>query len=137
MGLFFELEIPYIAIGIFFLIITAYVTTHSTLPKSSFKYGMIGVISIFGGMIMAHYFTTVARMDGVKKLFNDGETIICENKMHRTISQSVLVSKALQWRLEGDKFVSDNHVRAFHTARCVDYASIDHEKKDSKNGSNK
>ena len=132
MELFFELEIPYIAICIFFLIITAYVTTHSTLPKSSFKYGMIGVISIFGGMIMAHYFTTVSRMDGVKKLFNDGEAIICENKMRRTISQSVVLSKALGWRLEGDKFVSDDHVRGFHTARCVDYASIDPEKKPAK-----
>ncbi len=129
MELFFELEIAYIVIGIFFLIITAYVTTNSTLPKSSFKYGMLGVTSIFGGMIMAHYYTTVSRMDGVKKLFNDGETIICENKMRRTISQSVLISKELEWRLEGDKFVSDNHVRDFHTARCVDYASIDPEKK--------
>ena len=129
MELFFELEVAYIVIGIFFLIITAYVTTHSTLPKSSFKYGMLGVTSIFAGMIMAHYFTTISRMDGVKKLFNDGETIICENKMRRTISQSVLVSKKLDWRLEGDKFVSDNHVRDFHTARCVDYSSIDPAKK--------
>lgn len=124
MGLFFELEIAYIVIGIFFLIITAIVTTQSTLPKSSFKYGMIGVTVIFAIMITAHYYTTVTRMNGVKEIFNAGGVIICENKMHRTISRSVLISKALKWRLEGDEFVSDNHTRSFHTSRCVDYAPV-------------
>lgn len=124
MPLFFELEIPYIVIGIFFLIITAIVTTKSDLPKKSFKYGMIGVFSIFTGMIMMHYYMTVSRMDGVKKIFNEGGTIICENKMHKTISRSVLVSKELQWRLEGDLFVSDNVARNFHTSRCVDYTPV-------------
>ncbi|MBU0720015.1 hypothetical protein KJ877_01595 [bacterium] len=124
MGLFFELEIAYIVIGIFFLIITAIVTTRSTLPKSSFKYGMIGVASIFSGMILAHYYTTVTRMDGVKEIFNEGEVIICENKMQKTISRSVLISKELEWRLEGDLFVSDNHIRNFHTSRCVDYKPV-------------
>ena len=124
MELFFTLEIPYIAIWIFFLIITAIVTTQSTLPKSSFKYGMVGITAIFGGMIMAHYYTTVTRMDGVKELFNEGVTIICENKMRKTISQSVLVSKELGWRLEGDLFVNDDYERDFHTSRCVDYTPI-------------
>jgi hypothetical protein len=127
MELFFELEIAYITIGIFFLVITAIVTTQSTLPKSSFKYGMIGVISIFSGMITAHYLVTVKRMDGVKEIFNNGETIICENKMRKTISRSVLISKELEWRLEGDKFVSDNYTRDFHTSRCVDYSPVDPE----------
>ncbi|MEA3521975.1 MAG: hypothetical protein U9R50_03295 [Campylobacterota bacterium] len=127
MELFFELEIVYIVIGIFFLIVTAIVTTQSTLPKSSFKYGMIGVFSIFAGMIVAHYFTTIARMDGVKEIFNNGEIIICENKMQKTISRSVLISKELEWRLEGNMFVSDNHVRDFHTSRCVDYSPINPE----------
>ena len=125
MELFIELEIAYIVIGIFFLVITAIVTTQSTLPKSSFKYGMVGVTAIFAGMITAHYFTTITRMDGVKELFNKGETIICENKMHKTISRSVLVSKELGWRLEGNLFVSDDVARDFHTSRCVDYSSID------------
>ncbi len=125
MELFFELEIAYITIGIFFLIITAIVTTQSTLPKNSFKYGMIGVFSIFSGMIAAHYFFTVARMDGVREIFNNGEVIICENKMRKTISRSVLVSKELGWRLEGNKFTSDDFARDFHISRCVDYSPID------------
>jgi len=124
MNLFFELEIPYIVIGIFFLVITAIVTTTSTLPKSSFKYGMSGVFALFAIMIGIHYFITTSRMDGVKDIFNKGGTIICENKMHRTISQSVLISKALGWELEGDEFTSKNVVRNFHTSRCVDYTPV-------------
>ena len=124
MNLFLELEGAYIVIGIFFLIITAIVTTRSTLPKQSFKYGMIGVFSIFAGMIAAHYYTTIVRMDGVKTIFNEGGIIICENKMHKTISKSVLISKELEWRLEEDLLMSDNHTRDFHTSRCVDYRPI-------------
>jgi hypothetical protein len=124
MELFFELEIVYIAIGIFFLSVTAFVTTRDFMPKSAFKKGMISVFILFTVMILAHYFVTTKRMNGVKEIFNEGGTIICENKMQRTISRSVLISKELEWRIEGDKFVSDNHMRDFHTARCVDYAPI-------------
>lgn len=121
MELFFELEIVYIVIGIFVLGVTAFVTTRDFVPKTAFKRGMLGVVLIFTIMISAHYFTTTARMSGVKKIFNEDGIIICENKMHRTISQSVLVSKALDWRLEGHLFVSDNYERDFHTSRCVEY----------------
>lgn len=129
MELFFELEIAYIVIGIFILSVTAFVTTRDFVPRVAFKRGMIGVGSFLAVMIAAHYYVTTTRMDGVKRLFNEGETIICENKMQRTISRSVLISKALEWRLEGDYFVSDNHVRDFHTSRCVDYAPIASETK--------
>lgn len=124
MELFFELEVVYIVIGIFFLIVTAFVTTRHFMPKSAFKIGMSSVFMLFTVMILAHYFVTTKRMDGVKEIFNKGGTIICENKMHRTISRSVLISKELQWQLAGDYFVSENHVRDFHTARCVDYSPI-------------
>lgn len=127
MGLFFELEIVYIVIGIFFLAVTTFVTTRDFMPKVAFKRGMIGVFMTFAIMITAHFFVTTSRMDGVKEIFNEGGTIICENKMQRTISRSVLISTELEWRLEGDYFKSDNHVRDFHTARCVDYAPIDPE----------
>jgi hypothetical protein len=129
MELFFELEIAYIAIGIFILSVTAFVTTRDFVPRVAFKRGMIGVGSFLTIMILAHYYVTTTRMDGVKELFNQGETIICENKMQRTISRSVLISKELEWRLEGDHFVSDNHVRSFHTSRCVDYAPMAPESK--------
>jgi len=127
MELFFELEVAYVVIGLFILAVTAFVTTRDFVPDVAFKRGMIGVSSFLIIMISAHYFITTARMDGVKELFNKGETIICENKMQRTISRSVLISKELEWRLEGDYFVSDNHMRKFHTSRCVDYAPIANE----------
>ncbi|MEA2111255.1 MAG: hypothetical protein U9P71_04310 [Campylobacterota bacterium] len=121
MKLFFELEIVYIVIGIFILVVTAIVTTRDFVPRVAFKRGMIGVTLLMSIMIAAHYYVTTARMAVVKEIFNEGGTIICENKMQRTISRSVLISKELEWRLEGDLFASDNHVRDFHTARCVDY----------------
>ena len=127
MELFFELEIVYIVIGIFFLLVTFFVTTRDFMPKVAFKRGILGVIVIFSIMISAHYFVTTKRIAGVKEIFNNGGTIICENKMRRTISRSVLISKELEWRLEGNYFVSDNFTRDFHTARCVDYSPINPE----------
>ncbi len=125
MPLFLELEIVYIVIGIFILVITAIATTYpDNIPKGAFKKGMIGVGSLLTVMIVAHYYITTARMDGVKEIFNKGGTIICENKMQRTISRSVLISKELDWRLEGNFFKSDNHVRDFHTSRCIEYDGI-------------
>ena len=124
---FFELEIVYIVIGIFFLAVTTFVTTRDFMPRVAFKRGFIGVFLIFAIMITAHFIFTTKRMAGVKKIFNEGGTIICENKMRRTISRSVLISKKLEWRLEGNYFASDNYVRTFHTARCVDYSPINPE----------
>ena len=79
---------------------------------------------VFAIMIGGHYWMTTSRMDAVKKIFNDGGTVICENKMHRTISGSILISKKFEWELKGDEFVSKNYVRSFHTSRCVDYAPV-------------
>ncbi len=125
MELFFELEIAYIVIGLFVLAVTAFVTTRDFVPRVAFKRGMLGVGGLIILMITAHYYITTQRMDGVKKIFNEGGTVICENKMHRTISRSVLISKKLEWELDGDYFFSKNHMRKFHTARCIDYAPID------------
>ena len=121
---FFELEIAYITIMLFFLAVTAFVTTRDFMPRVAFKRGMLGIGGIFMLMIGVHYMLTTQRMEGVATLFNQGETIICENKMHRTISQSVILSKKLGWRLEGDYFKNDDFERDFFTARCVDYSPI-------------
>jgi len=121
---FFELEVAYVVIAIFILIITAIVTTREFMPKVAFKRGMISVFGVFAVMITAHYFFTVKRMNGVAEIFNEGKVIICENKMRRTISQSVLISKELGWRLEGDYFKNPDFMRDFFTARCVDYSPI-------------
>ena len=126
---FFELEITYMVIGLFFLAVTLFVTTRDFMPKVAFKRGVIGIISIFSIMIGIHYYVTTARMAGVKEIFNEGGQIICENKMRRTISQSVLLSKKLGWRVEGDYFKNADFERDFHTARCVDYAPIAPKKK--------
>jgi hypothetical protein len=124
---FIELEIVYIVIGFFFLAVAIFVTTRDFMPKVAFKRGVGGVILIFSIMITLHYLVTTKRMAGVKEIFNEGGTIICENKMKRTISRSVLISKELGWRIEGDYFKSENYVRDFHTSRCVDYSPIDPE----------
>jgi len=121
---FLVLEAAYIAIAVFFLVITAFVTTRDFMPKVAFKRGMIGVFTLFAIMISLHYVVTLKRMDGVAKIFNEGNTVICENKMRRTISQSVLISKELGWHLDGDYFKNPDFERDFHTARCVDYAPI-------------
>jgi hypothetical protein len=121
---FLVLEAAYIAIAVFILVITAFVTTRDFMPKVAFKRGMIGVFSVFAIMISLHYVVTLKRMDGVAKIFNEGNTVICENKMRRTISQSVLISKKLGWHLDGDYFKNPDFERDFHTARCVDYAPI-------------
>ena len=128
MELFFELEIVYIVIGIFILSVTAFVTTRDFMPAGAFKKGMISITLMLATMIAMHYYMTTSRMDGVKKLFSEGETIICENKMRRTISQSVLISKDLGWRLDGDLFKSDDYERDFHTSRCVDWIGANLEK---------
>ncbi len=125
MTLFFELEIAYIVIGLFVLAVTAFVTTRDFVPRVAFKRGMLGVGGIITAMILIHYYITTKRMSGVKEVFNEGGTVICENKMHRTISRSVLISKKLEWELEGDYFFSKNHTRKFHTSRCIDYTPMD------------
>ena len=128
MELFFELEIVYIVIGVFILSVTAFVTTRDFMPPAAFKKGMISVSMILITMISIHYFMTTSRMEGVRELFNQGETIICENKMRRTISQSVLISKDLGWRLDGDLLKSDDYERDFHISRCIDWIGDNLEK---------
>ena len=124
MELFFELEIVYLVIGAFILSVTAFVTTRDFVPKVAFKRGMLGVGGMLILMIGFHYNMTTSRMEGVKEIFNEGETVICENKMRRTISRSVLLSKDLGWRLDGDKFKNDDYERDFHTSRCIEFDGI-------------
>ena len=124
MELFFELEVVYLVIGAFILTITAVVTTREFMPKVAFKRGMLGVGGVLVIMIGFHYYMTTSRMDGVKEIFNEGKTIICENKMRRTISRSVLLSQELGWRLDEDKFKNDDYERDFHTSRCIEFNGI-------------
>ncbi len=124
MELFFELEIVYLVIGAFILTITAIVTTREFMPKVAFKRGMLGVSGFLIFMIGFHHYMTTTRMAGVKEIFNEGKTIICENKMRRTISRSVLLSQEMGWTLDKDKFKNPAYERDFHTSRCIEFNGI-------------
>jgi hypothetical protein len=132
MGLFLELEIVYIIIGIFILSITAVVTTRDFMPKGAFKKGMLGVGIVVSIMVGFHYTLTTKRMDGVEKIFNSGETVICENKMRRTVSRSVLLSQELGWKLEDHMFKHHDYERDFHSSRCVDWIGSEPQIEESK-----
>ena len=133
MDLFLELEIVYIVIGIFILSITTFVTTRDFMPKGAFKKGFLAVGAFVAIMIISHYNVTTSRMFNVEKIFEDGETIICENKMRRTISRSILLSKKLGWRVENHLFKNSDYERDFHTSRCIEWEEGDSELKAMKN----
>jgi len=125
MDLFLELEVPYLAIGAFILAITAFVTTRDFVPRVAFKRGMISVIMGLTTLIGFHYTSTTSRMANVEKMYNSGETVICENKMQRTISQSVLVRPDMGWKIVNHVFQNSDYERGFHTSRCVEWIGSD------------
>lgn len=133
MELFLELEIVYIVIGAFLLGVTAFVTTRDFVPKGAFKKGMIIVGGFVIGMITFHYTVTTSRMTEVEGLFHNGETIICENKMRRTVSRSVLLSKEQGWRVEDHLFKNVDYERDFHTSRCVRWIGSEPQLEQEKN----
>jgi hypothetical protein len=119
MGEFFELEAVYIAIAVFALSITLFVTTRDFMPKGAFKKGMLWVGGVSSAMVGFHYYMTTSRMSEVESIFNAGEMLICENKMRRTISRSVLIAQKDGWSLDGHLFKNPDYERDFHTSRCV------------------
>lgn len=125
MELFLELEAVYIVIGIFILSVTAFVTTRDFMPKVAFKRGMLSVGAFVLIMIALHYNATTSRMQNVEEMFNAGEEIICENKMKRTVARSVILSKALGWRVEDHLFKNSDYERDFHTSRCIEWTGSD------------
>lgn len=116
---FLELEGGYLAIGLFILAVAIFVTTRSFMSKSSFKKGVPIVFGFLVFAILGHYFVTIDRMSNVKTAFENGQNVICENKEIRKVAQSLIISKKLQWELDGDIFVSKQYQRGFHSARCV------------------
>jgi hypothetical protein len=131
MDLFLELEIVYIVIGIFILSVTAFVTSRDFVPAGAFKKGMSFVGAFVTIMIILHYNVTTSRMSNVEAMFEEGNTIICENKMRRTISRSVLLSKAQGWQVQNHLFKHVDYERDFHTSRCIEYTKgVEEEQKD-------
>ena len=125
MDLFLELEIVYIVIGAFILSVTAFVTSRDFVPKGAFKKGMSFVGVFVAIMIIAHYSVTTTRMENVEAMFAQDKTIICENKMRRTVSRSVLLSTKLGWRVENHLFKNPDYERDFHTSRCIEWIEND------------
>ena len=87
MKLFFELEIAYIFIAIFFLIVTAIVTTRKFSPPNSFKKVFPPVLIFLIIAIFAHFKVMTSRMAEVESEFLKGETVFCENRIKREVSK--------------------------------------------------
>ena len=121
MDLFLQLEGPYLVIGAFILSITAFVTTRDFVPRVAFKRGMLSVLVGLSILVGFHYYMTTTRMTNVEAIYNSGETVICENKMQRTISQSVLIRPDMGWKIENHLFKNPDYERDFHTSRCVEW----------------
>ena len=116
---FLELEMGYIIIAIFFIVVTAIVTTRSFMPRIAFKRGMILVSTIMVVSILFHYYITTQRMQMIAKEFNNDKTILCENRETLKGNQSVIISKKAGWKLENGIFTNPDFYRGFHSARCA------------------
>lgn len=119
--LFFELEAVYLAMWVFAMVIAAIVTTREFMPQGAFKKGMLWVSGLFALLIATHYQLTTHRMETVEALFQQNKTIICENKMHRTVAQSILVNQSQGWQLHTHLFQHPDIERSFLSARCVEW----------------
>lgn len=116
---FLELEAAYIIIAIFILVVTAIVTTRSFSPKNSFRkiFPIVFVILLFA--ILSHYKVTTSRMAEVEALFEEGKTILCENRTKQEYTRSIQISKNTGWVLKDHVFINDEYFKSFHSARCV------------------
>ncbi len=118
---FFYLEGGYLILGFIVLLITLFVTTRPFMGKGAVKKGVGGVSIVLILAIGGHYWVTTKRMNEVKEAFERGEKIICENRLIRKGAQSIILSKKLGWKLDGENFVSEAYSRPFFTARCIIY----------------
>lgn len=117
---FFFLEGAYLLLGLFALLITLFVTTRPFMAKGSMKKGLFWVSVVIAIAVGGHYSVTSNRMAEVRTAFENGETIICENRATRKVAPTVIINKAQEWTLrEDDNFVSPNYSRVFFSARCI------------------
>ncbi|WP_457594233.1 hypothetical protein [Hydrogenimonas sp.] len=118
---FFYLEGGYLILGFIVLLVTLFVTTRPFMGKGAVKKGFGAVGLVLALLIGGHYWVTTKRMAEVKEAFERGEKIICENRLIRKGAQSIILSKKLGWKLNGEYFVSEAYSRPFFTARCIVY----------------
>lgn len=118
---FFYLEGGYLILAAVIMLVTLFVTTRPFMGKGAVKKGMSIVGTVLVVLIGAHFWITTERMAEVREAFERGEKIICESRMVRMGSQSIIISKNLGWKLDGDYLVSDAYSRPYFTARCLVY----------------
>ena len=116
---FFELEIGYIIIALFFLVVTAIVTTRSFMPKGAFKKDMITVGIIVVVFILFHYHTTASRMEMIAKEFNSSKTILCENREMLNGLNAIINLKKAGWSLKNGIFTNPEFHRDFYGPRSA------------------
>lgn len=119
MNMFLQLEAGNLTIAFFFLLIAVIVATRPFVRPQVKKFVLFTVISVFTVLIVGHYIITTRRMAEVKTAFVNGKAVECESRLNRKAAQSVIVSKKLGWKIDGDLFVNPNYTRPFHTARCI------------------
>ncbi len=125
MELFFKLEAGYLAIALFILVITLFVSTRKFMPKGALKKGLFIVSITLTIFIGTHYLVTTNRIDKVETAFNEGKKVICESKTLRKVAQSIIIEKSNEWSLDNHFFTSPNYSRGFFSARCIEYTSVE------------
>lgn len=124
MDLFIQLESGYLAIALFALLVTIFVTTRPFVAKGAWKKGVTFIMISIVGFIGVHYLVTTDRMEGVEAAFKNNQKVICESRMVRKVAQSVTIEKSNEWSLEGHIFSSPNYSRGFFSARCIEYVPV-------------
>lgn len=117
---FFILEGGLLTVSAFLLAIIAFTSTRSFVYQGTFKKAFSGAFIFLSLVIALHYTQTVDRMETVKKEFENGKIIVCDNKGDLTLGRSVLIDKSRYgWQIDGHFFVSAEYPRNFHISRCV------------------
>ncbi len=119
MNKFLVLEAGNLTVAAFFLAIAIVVATRPFVRKEVKRFILIATISIFTILIAGHYYITSKRISEVKSAFASGEKVECESRLNRKAAQSIVISKDLGWKLDGDLFINPNYSRPFHSARCI------------------
>ncbi|HFD87929.1 MAG TPA: hypothetical protein ENJ35_09680 [Gammaproteobacteria bacterium] len=119
MGDFLRLEAGTLTISAFFLLVAIFISTRPFMPAGTFRKVVPITAIVLAAFIGLHYKMTTSRMASVITAFNNNGDVICENRTNRNAAQSIVISKSLGWKLDGEIFTNPDFVRPFHSARCV------------------
>lgn len=97
----FILEGGLLVVSAFILAVTIFTSTRSFVSKGAYKRTVPGVFLVLVFIIALHYTQTVERMELVKKEFENGKTIVCDNKGDLTLGRNVLIDKSRYgWQID-------------------------------------